>query len=76
MITLISIISCVGAASTFDSMQQQKRFLREQSYSFAFTSDVVSSNELEKEIDQNLYTAGVDYGKGEVLVFLGNRLRQ
>ncbi|KAF6583242.1 MULTISPECIES: ABC transporter permease [Paenibacillus] len=69
LITLISIISCVGAASTFDSMQQQKRFLREQSYSFAFTSDVVSSNELEKEIDQNLYTAGVDYGKGEVLVF-------
>ncbi|WP_369425862.1 ABC transporter permease [Paenibacillus ottowii] len=69
LITLISIISCVGAASTFDSMQQQKRFLREQSYSFAFTSDVVSSIELEKEIDQNLYTAGVDYSKGEVLIF-------
>ncbi|MEK5259883.1 ABC transporter permease [Paenibacillus sp. FSL L8-0663] len=69
LITLISIISCVGAASTFDSMQQQKRFLKEQSYSFAFTSDVVSSNELEKEIDQNLYTAGVDYAKGEVLIF-------
>ncbi|URJ62565.3 FtsX-like permease family protein [Paenibacillus polymyxa] len=69
LITLISIISCVGAASTFDSMQQQKRFLKEQSYSFALSSDVVSSIELEKEIDQNLYTAGVDYSKSEILIF-------
>ncbi|KJD45966.1 ABC transporter permease [Paenibacillus terrae] len=69
LITLISIIFCVGVVSTFASMQQQKRFLREQSYSFAFTSGVVSSIELEKEIDQNLYTAGVDYSKGEVLTF-------
>lgn len=69
LITLISIISCVGAASTFDSIQQQKRFLNEQSYSFALSSDVVSSIELEKEIDQNLHTAAVDYSKSEILFF-------
>lgn len=69
LVTLISIVSFLGAASTFDSMQQQNRFLREQSYSFAFFSDVVSSIDLEDEIDQNLYNAGVDYSKSEVLIF-------
>ncbi|MEC0184748.1 ABC transporter permease [Paenibacillus peoriae] len=69
LITLISIVSCVGAASTFDSMQKQKSFLREQSYSFAFFSDDVSSVGLEKEIDQNFYNAGVKYSKSEVLIF-------
>lgn len=69
LVTLISIVSFLGAASTFDSMQQQNRFFREQSYSFAFFSDVVSSIDLEDEIDQNLYHAGVDYSKSEVLIF-------
>ncbi|AHM67837.1 peptide ABC transporter permease [Paenibacillus polymyxa] len=69
LVTLISIVSFLGAASTFDSMQQQNRFFREQSYSFAFFSDVVSSIDLEDEIDQNLYNAGVDYSKSEVLIF-------
>lgn len=69
LVTLISIVSFLGAASTFDSMQQQNRFFREQSYSFAFFSDVVSSIDLEDEIDQNLYKAGVDYSKSEVLIF-------
>ncbi|WP_068501216.1 ABC transporter permease [Paenibacillus kribbensis] len=69
LITLISIVSCVGASSTFDSMQQQKSFFREQSYSFAFFSDDVSSIDLEKEIDQNFYNAGVKYSKSEVLLF-------
>ncbi|MGG4217790.1 ABC transporter permease [Paenibacillus jamilae] len=69
LITLISIVFCVGAASNFDSMQQQKKFFRDQSYSFAFFSDVVSSINLENEIDQNLRHAGVDYSKSEVLIF-------